>query len=649
MITLSNVSKNFDQRMLMDRVSLSIFPGERIGLTGPNGAGKTTLFHIILGDMEPSGGTVSIQKGIKIGYLPQEAHFDSGRTVMEEVTSGDEEIRSLLDEKHRMEDAGQCAETRYGDVLEKLELLGIYDLEHKAEKILTGLGFREFEFHKPIVQLSGGWQMRTLLAKLLTYHYDLLLLDEPTNYLDLSATLWLKDFLAGYPGSFVMISHDKIFLNDVTNYTIVLEDGRMVKVKGNYETYEAQKEVEFRTLEKRMKVVDKKKDQLERFAQRFHAQPNRASAVQNKMKMLERLDEESTVLPRSRQSIREFQFPVTVESGYNVITLEHVRKSYPDKNVYTDLSFEITKGQKVCLVGPNGAGKSTLLKILADAIAVDAGARRLGHGVKMGYFSQTRLDVLNPNRTVFEELVSAVGGTFPQTQARNLLGMFNFHGDDVFKTVSVLSGGEKSRLILAKLLINPPNFILLDEPTTHLDVSGVEALTQAFRNYRGTLCFISHDLFFIREIADHVVEVDNGILRQYPGGLDYYLDKKQGRIPDSGDLPAKKAAGRDAYEQQKKSRKDPQEPENLRRAREQHESALARIQKIKNDLKALEREEKDLETETYIKSRVMNASFSGREQAERIECARRLKEIQSRLRDIATERKRLTEERERIG
>lgn len=649
MITLSNVSKNFDQRMLMDRVSLSIFPGERIGLTGPNGAGKTTLFHIILGDMETSSGTVSIQKGIKIGYLPQEAHFDSTRTVMEEVTSGDDEIRALLDEKHRMEEAALCAENRYGDVLEKLELLGIYDLEHKAEKILTGLGFREAEFHKPIVQLSGGWQMRTLLAKLLTYHFDLLLLDEPTNYLDLSATLWLKDFLSGYPGSFVMISHDKIFLNDVTNYTIVLEDGRMVKVKGNYETYEAQKDVEYRTLEKRMKVVDKKKDQLERFAQRFHAQPNRASAVQNKMKMLERLDEESTVLPRSRQSIREFQFPVTVESGYNVITLEHIRKAYPDKNVYSDLNFEITKGQKVCLVGSNGAGKSTLLKILADAIPADGGVRRLGHGVKMGYFSQTRLDVLNPGRTVFEELVSAVGGSFPQTQARNLLGMFNFHGDDVFKTVAILSGGEKSRLILAKLLINPPNFILLDEPTTHLDVSGVEALTQAFRNYRGTLCFISHDLFFIREIADHIVEVDGGVLRQYSGGLDYYLDKKQGRIPDSATAPAGKVAGREAYDQQKKARKDPQEPENLRLVREQHESALARLQKIKNDLKALEREEKDLETETYIKSRVMNTAFTGRDQAQKIECARRLKEIQLRMRDIETERRRLLEERQRIG
>ncbi len=648
MISLTNVSKNFDERMLMDNVTLSIFRNERIGLTGPNGAGKTTMFHLILGDIHPTDGSVMIQKGIKIGYLPQEAHFDSDRTVMEEVTSGDEEIRKLLDEKHRMEEGGLCGEVRYGDVLEKLEHLGIYDLEHKAEKILTGLGFKEFEFTKPIVQLSGGWQMRTLLAKLLTYNYDLLLLDEPTNYLDLAATLWLKEYLGRYPGSFVMISHDKVFLNDVTNYTIVLESGKMVKVKGNYDTYEAQKDIEYRTLEKRMKVIDKKKDQLERFTNRFHAQPNRASAVQNKMKMLDKLEDESVDLPRARMSIKEFSFPETTESGYTVINLEHVKKSYPDKTIYTDLNFEITKGQKVCLVGPNGAGKSTLLKILADVIPFDGGTRRLGHGVKMGYFSQTRLDVLNPNRSALEELLSAVGGSFPQTQARNLLGMFNYHGDDVFKPVAVLSGGEKSRLILAKLLINPPNLILLDEPTTHLDVAGVEALVKALKNYKGTLCFISHDLFFLREISNHVVEVDGGDIRQYPGGLDYYLDKKQGRASEAAE-EARKAAARQAYEAQKKPKSDPHEPEHLRAARQKHELALKRIQEIKNRIKMIEKEEKDLETETYVKSRVMSTSFSGRGREDVVECGRRLKEIQLKLRELGTERSRLIEERDRIN
>ncbi|NLE65598.1 MAG: ATP-binding cassette domain-containing protein [Elusimicrobia bacterium] len=644
MITLINVSKNFDSRMLMDNVSLSIFPNERIGLTGPNGAGKTTLFHLILRDMEPTDGNITIQKGIKIGYLPQEAHFDSERTVMEEVTSGDEEIQNLLDEKHRMEHENRAAETRYGDILERLEVLGIYELEHKAEKILSGLGFKDFEFHKPVTQLSGGWQMRTLLAKLLTYHYDLLLLDEPTNYLDLSATLWLKGFLSSYPGSFVLISHDKVFLNDVTNYTIVLEDGKMAKVKGNYEAYEAQKDIEYRTIEKQQKVIEKKKDQLERFTSRFHAQPNRASAVQNKMKMLERLEGQTVSVARSRISIKDFQFPETEESGYTVVTLDKIRKAYPDKVVYECLDFEIIKGQKVCLVGENGAGKSTLLKILADAIPFEDGKRKLGHGVKMGYFSQTRLDVLNPTRSVFEELISAVGGTYPQTQARNLLGMFNFHGEDVFKPVSVLSGGEKSRLILAKLLINPPNFLLLDEPTTHLDVAGVEALVKALQGYRGTLCFISHDLFFIKEIANHIVEVDNGVLRQYPGGLDYYLLKKAGREEEAAE---ERKAAKERERRKDKASKDP-EPDRLREAREQHERALKRLDAIKKEVRLLDKEEKDLETETYVKSRQMNTSFSGRDPGTLAECGRRLKEIQSRLRDIESTRKRLLEERDRI-
>ncbi|MBF0387128.1 MAG: ATP-binding cassette domain-containing protein [Candidatus Omnitrophica bacterium] len=648
MISLTNVSKNFDERMLMDNVTLSIFRNERIGLTGPNGAGKTTLFHLIMGDMQPTQGNITAQRGIKIGYLPQEAHFDSARTVMEEVTSGDDEIRGLLDEKHRLEETNLCGEHRYGDVMEKLEALGIYDLEHKAEKILAGLGFKENEFNKPIVQLSGGWQMRTLLAKLLTYNYDLLLLDEPTNYLDLSATLWLKEFLGKYPGSFIMISHDKIFLNDVTNYTIVLENGRMAKVKGSYDVYEEQKDLEYRTLEKRMKVIDKKKDQLERFTSRFHAQPNRASAVQNKMKMLDKLEDESVDLPRTRTSIKEFNFPETTESGYTVLNLEHIKKSYTDKVIYTDLNFEVTKGQKVCLVGPNGAGKSTLLKILADVIPYDSGTRRLGHGVKMGYFSQTRLDVLNPNRSALEELLSAVGGSFPQTQARNLLGMFNYHGDDVFKPVAVLSGGEKSRLILAKLLINPPNLILLDEPTTHLDVAGVEALVKALKNYRGTICFISHDLYFIREIANHIAEVEGGDIRQYPGGLDYYLDKKQARVSVQ-DENARKAAARQAYEAQKKPKHDPNEPQHLRAAREKHEQALKRITEIKNRLKVIEKEEKDLETETYVKSRVMNTAFTGRGREEAIECGRRLKEIQLKMRELGSEKSRLTEERNRIS
>jgi len=643
MITISNLSKNFDERMLLEDVSLSIFPGERIGLTGPNGAGKSTLFQIILGQLEPTEGSVNIQKGLNIGYMAQEVKYTSDRTVMEEMTSGDDEIRRLLEEKHKLEDEHKADSPRYGDILEQLEHKGIYEMEHKAEKILMGLGFKEEEFHKPISHLSGGWQMRTQLAKMLTYKYDLILLDEPTNYLDLEATIWLKGYLANYDGSFIIISHDKVFLNDVTNYTLVLDDARMTKVKGNYEAYEEAKEVRNRSLEKQQKVVEAKREQLERFTERFHAQPNMSSAVRNKRKMLDRL--EVIRIPQEKHSIRDFEFPKTVESGYTVMSMTNIHKAYGDKKIYTGLDFEITKGQKLCLVGPNGAGKSTLLKMIAGVLEPDAGTRKLGHQVNLGYFSQTRLDVLNPARTVFEELASATERSVPQAQMRTLLGVFNFRGDDVFKHVRVLSGGEKSRLILAKLLINPPNFICLDEPTTHLDIDGVEALTSCFQKYEGTLCFISHDLFFVKNIANHIVEVIPGELKNYHGNLDYYLEKKAGlETQKAGQKPKAVVGGDNKKNSQTEDIKNPQ----LKQAHERHNEALKRLEEIKKESRALEVESKALETESYVKSRFLSDAF-GRDPNMIKEYGIRLKEIQKRIRDIVVIQSQLQEEKIRIS
>ncbi len=650
MVTLTNLSKNFDERMLMENVSLSIFPQEKIGLTGPNGAGKSTLFHIILGDLEPTGGSVQIQKNLNIGYLPQEARFDTDRTVLEDISSGDSRIAALRREQHELEEANKADSPRYGDVLHELETLGIYELEHKAEKILSGLGFKPEEFHKPIRQLSGGWQMRALLAKLLTYPYDLLLLDEPTNYLDLNATLWLKDFLKNYRGTFVIISHDKVFLNEVTNDTIVLEMARITKVKGNYEAYELQKAERIKSMTKQQTVLEKKKEQLERFAERFHAQPNKASAVRNKRKMLERIDAqlEGIDVPQEVTTIRDFEFPATRDSGYVVISLNGVQKSYGDKKVYDHLDFEITKGQKVCLVGPNGAGKSTLLKILAGILPIDGGVRKLGHQVDLGYFSQSRLDVLQPERTAFDEVASMVHGPMAAVAIRTLLGIFSFRGDDVFKPVKVLSGGEKSRLILAKLLIHPPNFICLDEPTTHLDIDGVEALTRAFAAFAGTLCFISHDLFFIKQIANHIVEVEAGQLRNFPGGLDYYLAKKEERVSQEKEKERWLKEEDQKIRQVEKLKKST-ENAALIELQQKHKAALRWIEAIKHEIKTLEKERKDLETETYIKSRVLSESFSGRDPQILREYGQRLKDIQRRIREIGSTIDRLNEERVRIS
>ncbi len=492
--------------------------------------------------------------------------------------------------------------------------------------------------------------MRTLLAKLLTYPYDVLLLDEPTNYLDLPATLWLKDFLRHYPGAFVLISHDRVFLNDVTNYTIILEGTKMIKIKGNYETYERQKGIDFVTLERRQKVVGKKREQLERFTQRFHAQPNKASAVRNKRKMLERLDE--IELPQEYESIKEFEFSQISASGYNVVTLENISKSYDSKKVYENLDFEIARGQKICLVGPNGAGKSTLLKMLAQVITPDSGDIKYGHGVQPGYFSQTRVDVLSLERCALDEVMSSAPAHTPPVAVRSLLGLFNFRGDDVFKPVKVLSGGEKSRLILAKLLINPPNFMLLDEPTTHLDLDGVKALTKAFKNFEGTICFISHDLYFIKEIADCIAEVDKGQLKIYSGGLEYYLDKKnvlaqeeQGKRRADA---AKSSLGKENSDKFRSSqaRKNDIKFDDLKK---RHEEALERLAQIKNEVKALEKEKKDLETENYVKSRLLSNSYEYRDAEKIKECGQRLKWIQTRLREIETKSHQLKEERERMS
>lgn len=648
MITLNSVTMGFSQRTLFKDVNLSIFKNEKIGLTGPNGAGKTTLFHIIRGDMEPVAGSVQIQKNINIGYLPQEAKFDSKRTVIEELTEGDNRIKALMDEKRNLEDANKADTDRYGDILHELETAGIYDIEHKAEKILMGLGFKPSDFNKPIVELSGGWQMRTLLAKLLVYPYDIILLDEPTNYLDLNATLWLKDYLANYPNAFVLISHDRVFLNDVTNYTIILERSQMTKVKGNYETYEMQKDINNVTLERQKKETDKKRKQLEDFASRFHAQPNKAASVRNKRKMLERLEE--IEIPDEQRSIKGFEFANIPQSGYVVCQGIKLTKSYGPKQVYKDLDFEITKGQKICLVGPNGAGKSTLLKMLAGAIEPDSGQVKYGHQVQMGYFSQSRTDVLQMDRTAFDEVVSCAPQGVQAVRVRTLLGLFNYHGDDVFKPVRVLSGGEKSRLILAKLLINPPNFMLLDEPTTHLDIDGVKALTTAFKEYTGTLCFISHDLFFIKEIADHIVDVNEGQIRIYPGGLDYYLGKKEER--DSADREQKKLEKEHQRQQDRKQKeREANSDENvrIREMREQHEKAKKRLSEIRHLIKSLQDEAKEIETESYVKARALEKPFDRRDSGTLAEYGKRLKEIQTRQREIESTIKKLEEERDRIS
>ena len=631
MITVCNLCKNYGRKVLFENISLNINYKEKIGLLGPNGAGKTTLFSMILGETEPSSGSIFINKNIRIGYLPQEACFNSEQAVLSELIEGDEEINRLNKEKNALEKRNLADSKHYGSILERLETLGYFELEHKAKKILMGLEFKERDFNRPIKQLSGGWQMKTLLARLLTCHYDILLLDEPTNYLDLNAALWFKDYLTDFKGAFIIISHDKAFLNEVTNYTLVLENGSMFKIRGNYEHYEKIKDQRQKFLIKQFNEQEKKRQQLEKFIARFHAQPNKASQVRAKKTALKRM-EEIIVPPDPRESIRDFHFPETRRSGHKIITLKMLSKSYGDIQVYKDLDFEVYRQEKAVLVGENGAGKSTLLKIMAGITDIDAGLRIIGHNVEIGYFSQTRLDVLNPENAVLQEAYSAAPGFMSETAIRTILGAFLFTGDDADKKVRVLSGGEKSRLILAKLLINPPNFLLLDEPTTHLDVDAVDALIKALNQYEGTIVFISHDIHFVRSIANVVFEVKGGRVRKIPGNFDYYLEKKaKGEIPIE-EPPTKSKTLEPVHkidleklrlQEEEKQRKEQQNKRNV------HNIEIRReIQKLK-----VKREK--LHLEKYAKTRVLSGPrIHFRDEESIKEYKRRIKEIEQLIAQI---------------
>jgi ATP-binding cassette, subfamily F, member 3 len=633
MVTITNLSKSYGKKVLFDNVSLNINRQEKIGLIGPNGSGKSTLFSLILQETEPSQGEVRINKNTYIGHLPQEASFRSERTLLAELTEGDALIMRLKNEKEGLEEKNQAGSKHYGEILHHLEILGYFELEPKAKKILMGLGFKEKDFNRHISELSGGWQMRCLLGKLLCYHYDLLLLDEPTNYLDLNAALWLKDYLSGFKGAFIMISHDKAYLNDVTNYTLVLENGLIAKVTGNYGHYENIKTERRAHLIKQFKEQEKKREQLQKFISRFHAQPNKAASVRAKRTQLENM-EEIVIPPAPRESIRGFHFSATLRSGHKVVSLERISKAYGGIQVYKGLGFEITQGEKAVLAGENGAGKSTLLKILAGVIEIDSGERSVGHNVDIGYFSQARTDVLNLENTVLQEAYSAAKGYMPEESIRTILGAFLFTGDDADKKVKVLSGGEKSRLILAKLLICPPNLLLLDEPTTHLDVDAVEALVKALTDYAGTIVFISHDIYFVRSVANMVFEVKGGRVRKFPGSFDYYLEKKD-QIQE-GIAESKPKIGLRKVNLEEQRGKE----EEIRRKDEEKKRKIHNTS-LREKINKLEKEKEKLQLESYAKARALSNPHIYRDENTAKEYGRRLKEIEKLTVEIIKEIKQL--------
>lgn len=520
MLTISQVSKAFAGRILFRDASLQVNRGDRVGLVGANGTGKSTLFSLILGEASPDEGSISLEKSITTGFLPQEHAVAGEETVLELACAVSPEVaRAQRIMKTTPEDSPE-----HHEALHSFDEHGGWLLEPKAKRILAGLAFRESDFDRPAKALSGGWVMRAHLARLLVQEPDLLLLDEPTNHLDLESLIWFQEYLSNYPGGILLISHDREFLNQLVGSIIEIAHQRLRRYRGNWDSYVEQKAAREEQHLAAYKNQQKEIASLQRFADRFRAKASKASQAQSKLKQIDRM--EKIEAPVARAKTVHFHFPQPQRSGQRVITLKEVDHAYGDMVVYRGLNFEAEKGQRTVLVGPNGAGKSTLLKLLAGVLPVQSGARELGHNVKVGYFSQYRVEMLNPKKTVLETVLDMPHPVSEET-ARTVLGSFLFRGDDVFKTTAILSGGEKTRLALVRLLLDPPNLLLMDEPTTHLDVGSIDALLGALTHYKGTLIFISHDVYFIRAVAKMVLHINAGKLTPYSGDYDYYLDKSR--------------------------------------------------------------------------------------------------------------------------
>ncbi len=645
MLTLTGVSKSYGDRVLFADAQVQVNRGDRIGLVGPNGAGKSTLFSLILGQLKPDDGRVSLERDAKIGYLPQESAPVGDETVVEIACAIAPDFVKLMriikawDNDHPVEAAHP--EDLHDDVHERFNELDGYLVEAKAKQILAGLGFRERDFDRPARELSGGWVMRAHLARLLTQEPDLLMLDEPTNHLDLESLLWFQDYLKGYPGAILVISHDREFLNELVSGIVEIRRQKLHRYTGNYDDYLAQREANEAQHLSAYTNQQKEIAHLQAFADRFKAKASKASQAQSKLKAIERM--EKIEAPEGDEKKVGFRFPQPIRSGQRVVWLDEVHFAYGAQPVYRGVSLEVERGERIVLVGPNGAGKSTLLKLLAEKLVPQQGTRNLGHNVTAGYYSQYRVEMLKPQRTVLEEAMDTPAKVTEQF-VRTLLGSFLFSGNAAFKKVEVLSGGEKSRLALVKLLLDPPNLLLMDEPTTHLDMSSIDALVDALKQFEGTLVFISHDVHFIKALANKVIHVAVGKLTHYQGDYEFYLHKTKSQSARAA--LTSHAPGSDA----KAPKPEPQKPakpattqqqsqgterDRLRALQAQHKKAQQAVQKLEQQIERLEAKQKE------IAAALEDPATYGD--------SRRAKELQSEFATHAAQLANLTSEWEREG
>jgi ATPase subunit of ABC transporter with duplicated ATPase domains len=529
MIRLESVSKQHGGRILFLDASMAAFRGEKIGLVGPNGAGKSTIFRMIVREEEPDSGSVLVEKRVTVGYFSQSVGEMRGRSVLEETIAGAGEVATVAHELHELElamaDPARVDEleklvARFGDVQHRFDELDGYGLESRAREILAGLGFAPEVVERDVGELSGGWKMRTALARILLMQPDALLLDEPTNHLDIESILWLEGFLRAFEGALVMTSHDREFMNRLVTKIVEIDGGELTTYTGGYDFYERQCAINAQQAEAQYARQQAMLAKEEAFIARFKARASHAAQVQSRVKKLEKIEK---VEPPRRRRVVTFDFPKPPRSGDDVVKLASVDKGYGARRVYREFDFVVRRRERWCVMGVNGAGKSTLLKLIAGEAAPDAGMVTLGGSVKLGYFAQHAMDLLDPTKSVIETLEAA----HPRASfgsLRTLAGAFDFSGDDVEKSVRVLSGGERARLVLATMLFDPPNFLVLDEPTNHLDLATKDMLTRALSDFDGTMIFVSHDRSFLRGLSNRVLELGgDGGPREYGGGYAEYV------------------------------------------------------------------------------------------------------------------------------
>ncbi len=522
MLVLRKITKSFNNRVLFQDADMTINYAERVALVGPNGAGKSTLFSLILGEDMPDSGTLQRDEYTTLGYLPQESEPLANETALEVATGRAGELDRLEAILSKHEKEGTTDDPAYFEASAKNDALNSPEVEAKAKKMLRGLGFTETEWQRPARELSGGWVMRAHLARLLVLEPDLLLLDEPTNHLDLLSLMWFRAYLKNYAGAILMISHDRDFMDTLIETVYEIDESKLNCYQANYSGYLQKKEENYERALAAFKNQQREIEAMEEFIDRFRNVASKAAQAQSRQKQLDKI--ERMKKPQPPRKYFRFNFPQPTRSGQRVCALENISQAYGTRRVYEGLDLEFERGERTVLVGPNGAGKSTLIKIIAGEIPFQKGERKFGTAVKMGYYSQYRSAQLEETSTVLDEVMRACP-TLREDDARGILGSFLFRKDEVYKKCGVLSGGEKSRLNLVKFLVDPPNLLLMDEPTTHLDIHSIEGLTQALQHYEGTLIFISHDVHFIRTLATKVLHINNGKVTPYVGGYDYYLEK----------------------------------------------------------------------------------------------------------------------------